>query len=516
MSIATPVATAQQVEIKGAGRHYLCRDGVLRPSVTTLLQAINKPALVPWAANQERAMVTEAAAQLYATLVGQPTMEKPAFIAALTAALGTVKGHTRALEQAGNIGTQAHHYIEWILRKDLGQVVGPAPALSPKALLAYQAFDRWRDGVRLIPQRIENQVWSVTHGYAGTLDLLASITLEGQRCTAVLDWKTGKAVYAEALLQNVAYIQAIREMGHVSGPVYGVVVRLPKVESDPIPEMRVIEPDEQPALFEAFLHVKALWEWLQIQDRARQDARTRPVVDNGAARATGTPVAITRAIPESLSPDTMATQETAQDVEEIQRQAVLAELATAKAALARQPTDDQWARIVLAFTGERDPQAARIGALRELLANIRGMGVKDPLAIARVKAILARPVGVDTTSPERPPQIPAPRAASILGVDRAPVDAEPVTSPTTAAVLVPDDDPREALLTAIAAAKRQLERQPPEAIWAAIVTATCQTADLTNADAAVLNDLLVLVRGLVAKDAEAIACVSKIIKGSQG
>jgi len=489
-------ATLQTVEIKGAGRHYLCQDGQLRASVTTILGAINKPALIPWAASQERAMVTEAAAVLYAQLAGRPPLEKPAFIAELTTALGTVKAHAKALAQAAEIGTQVHHYIEWILRKDLGQIVGAAPDLSPKALVAYQIFNRWRDGVRLIPQRIEQQIWSAIHGYAGTLDLLASITVNGERCTAVLDWKSGKAIYPEALLQNAAYVHALTEMGHVTGPVHGVIVRLPKVESDPEPEVSIISPNEQAGLLEVFLEVKRLWVWLQEQERARQDARTRPapgIVAKAPERTVTS--ALTPAPATDLSEDTA------------RRAGLLAQITEAKAQLARQPTDAQWAMIVTAHCGADPLQTASAPNLRDVLTTVTGLLQKKASTIEFVRMVLSAGHGAAV---EAQRATSAREQATPAG---APVP-DPVINPAEAAMLVAVDDPREAILTALAAAKGQLERQPPDAVWGKIVLHVCGgTGDLTTADMTALNDLLQLTKGLGTKDAHAIERTNLILMG---
>jgi len=526
--VGAPAEAPRTVEIKGSGRHYqIPTTGALLPSVTTILDAIGKPALVPWAANQERTLVTEAAATLYAQLLGQPALEKPAYISALTNALGTTKAHTTALAKAAEIGTQVHKHIEWVLRKELRQVVATSPPpLSPKALVAYQKFAAWRETVSLVPQRIEQVVWSSTHGYAGTLDLLATITIHGVPCPAVLDWKSGKAIYPEALLQNTAYVAALAEMGHAPGPVHGVIVRLPKLESDPVPEIKIIPPGSQAALFEVFLKVKGLWEWLQEQERARQDARTRPAVSN-SSQGNGdgdaaTPT--TGAEPSGVTPGAHRGGEAPADgqptFEDAARAQVLADLAIAKAALARQPADDLWLRIVLAHTGVTTVQDARRGALLELLATVKGLAKKDPVAIARVKAILDRPTTTEPPAASTPPTNTAAAAAETRpeatgSFPTSPGVAGSTPDPALAAVLVDEGDPREGLLTAIADAKGQLERQPPEAMWAEIIKATCDTADLTKAGAAGLNDLLVLVKALVAGDAAAIACVSGIIARSK-
>ena len=117
--------------------------------------------------------------------------------------------------------------------------MGPEPVLADTALWAFMAYEDWRKATTLSPRAIEQVVWSDRHGFAGTMDLYAEVTLDGVAIPAVLDWKSGKGIYAEALLQNAAYVQALIEMGHAAPPVAGVIVRLPKVETDPAFEVRV-------------------------------------------------------------------------------------------------------------------------------------------------------------------------------------------------------------------------------------------------------------------------------------
>jgi hypothetical protein len=73
-------------------------------------------------------------------------------------------------------------------------------------------------------------------------------------------------------VQNAAYVQALVEMGHAAPPVAGVIVRLPKVETDPAFEVRVITAAEHAVPFEAFQAVKRLWDWLEAQQASRQAA----------------------------------------------------------------------------------------------------------------------------------------------------------------------------------------------------------------------------------------------------
>jgi hypothetical protein len=175
-----------------------------------------------------------------------------------------MKAHKKELQKAADIGSQVHALIEWTLRAELLYAAGPSPRITDKAQWAFMAWEDWKKSVHLKPIAIEQVVWSDAHGYAGTLDLLAEVNGE----LSVLDWKTGKAVYAESHLQNAAYRHAIREMGH-GDPVRGLVIRLPKTETDP--NFEVVEAAAEETSFEVFLHAKRLWEW---QQRATADWRS--------------------------------------------------------------------------------------------------------------------------------------------------------------------------------------------------------------------------------------------------
>jgi hypothetical protein len=267
------------------GRFYTITnaDGtsVKYPSVTTILSAaIAKPALIAWSANQERAMVSEAAAELYAELHDKQQLPQSMYLLALEQRLGKVKAHTKALAKAGEIGTAAHAWVEWFLKRELGQRVGPEPQLSDEAMSAAVAFDDFRKEVSLRPRFIEQTVFSRIHQYAGTMDLLADLNapallgvLERQgpvdrdlaawltartTVTALVDLKTSKALYAENSLQVAAYITALIEMGH-GRPDGGLIVRLPKLTSDPAFEVAVVPNARK--LMPTFLAARALWEW---------------------------------------------------------------------------------------------------------------------------------------------------------------------------------------------------------------------------------------------------------------
>ena len=256
-------ASSKRID-SGFGRFYQIGEHTY-PSVTHILSVIGKPALINWAANTERTLVMEAAAELYLDLAKIPTpMAKPVYLTTLQSRLGKTKAHQRELAKAGDIGTQVHTLIEWNLRRSLGHVVGPEPRVVDDATWAFMAWQDWAASVDLKPVHIEQTVWSAIHAFAGTMDLLAYV----RGVLTLIDVKTGKAIYPEAHLQNIAYQVALAEMGH-STPKAGLIVRLPKVQTDPAFEVAEVPPVSM--LLPVFLAVKTLWTWSYANDVAYRE-----------------------------------------------------------------------------------------------------------------------------------------------------------------------------------------------------------------------------------------------------
>jgi hypothetical protein len=241
------------------GRYYW--GGIIPPrekyvSVTSVLQAVGKPALVAWSARCEREMVTEVAAKLYAQ---NKTLEPAAFILALQALLGKTQAHTKELAKAGEIGSQIHELVEWSLRAELLQTVGKSPILSDQAQWAYQQFQRWRQGVKLKAISVETTVACHCHKIAGTMDLLCGI----DGVLTVCDWKSGRRVYWEAKMQNAAYRHCVREMG-LGDPQKGLILRLPKVLGEP--DFEPVDAGDEDYYFQRFLNVKDTWDAMQREE----------------------------------------------------------------------------------------------------------------------------------------------------------------------------------------------------------------------------------------------------------
>lgn len=233
------------------------------PSVTTILQAVAKPALYNWYAKTEREACVKAALELYQDLPERgPKMADAAFLLTLDGRIGKQKAGARAMQKAGDLGTKVHALIEWNMRRELLQEVGPEPHVPPEGTWAFMAYEDWRKASNLSPVLIEQTLVSERYGYAGTMDFAGEADMDGARVHVVGDFKTGKGIYAESLLQNAAYVHAAVEMGIATPGTCGLIVRLPKVDTDPAFEVRFIPAEDLKALFKVFLNVFELWKWM--------------------------------------------------------------------------------------------------------------------------------------------------------------------------------------------------------------------------------------------------------------
>lgn len=262
------------------GRFYDA-DGKRYPSVTTILSCINKPALVYWSAKVEREMVLDQAGDFYRELAGIPEpISKLGFITQLEQRIGKEQASKKLLEKAGDIGSQAHQRIEWLLRGELCQKVGYEPPISPEAQLAVSSWLEWRKTVDFRPIAVESMVVSHIHGFAGTQDCLCA---EVDGVVTQCDWKSGKAVYYEAHLQNAAYRVAVREMG-LADPKAGLILRLPKTVEEP--GFEAVPAWDEQECFEVFLACKKLWKHMQETDKwlKQQDEKLGDILQESISR----------------------------------------------------------------------------------------------------------------------------------------------------------------------------------------------------------------------------------------
>jgi len=200
-------------------RYYKVGDYDAMPSVTTVLEMINKPALRDWKMNkaldflkskyESRHWDDLIAAPPWVRYPSSPRAQslrkkvKTSWRDALASLRRNAKAHpNRIRDDAGGIGTEVHEAIAAELRGETWELV------SEPAAIAMQSYRLWQEDSTINPIWTEQTVFSLEYGYAGSADLVG---LDGSKLV-VLDWKTGAGVYNEAGLQMAAYSHAIEEM----------------------------------------------------------------------------------------------------------------------------------------------------------------------------------------------------------------------------------------------------------------------------------------------------------------
>lgn len=162
---------------------------------------------------------------------------------------------------AMGIGKTIHHFAE---RYSKGETIS-LDELDPSIRAYGEAFLSF---IELHKPRVlftEVCVFNVTHGYAGTADLIAVLS-NGK--TAILDWKTGKGTYKESHLQQMAYANA--EWIYIPDTRNGKpqCIRMPKIDEQYLVHLKdngtanlipVKEPFEK---FLKILDVYPVMQWL--------------------------------------------------------------------------------------------------------------------------------------------------------------------------------------------------------------------------------------------------------------
>jgi len=213
---------------KRDGHYYLPgADGkmVKLPSVTSILSVLAKPQLIRWAAR-------EAAKAVLEDPHTYNTVEKAAAVP-----------FTRK-DEAADTGRSVHEAIEaWFTGKGLDDRSGGY----------WEAFRRFVRVNDPKPLYVECTVYSLTHGYAGTTDLIAEMGGE----TWLADFKTSKSVYYEYHLQTAAYRNCEWLKTHD-----GRLLEMPRVDRTAVVLLRpdgTYSFEETRGDFELFLHLKEVY-----------------------------------------------------------------------------------------------------------------------------------------------------------------------------------------------------------------------------------------------------------------
>jgi len=174
-------------------KHYYTVEGEYAPSVTTILDSIAKPALIPWAANE--------GAKFFISHI-HDNMKVEDMAKGIRSAYRTSSG------SALNIGMEVHKWCEEAILWKLGKGEAPLTPERTESKNAINAFREWTKVNDVEWLTVEEKVYHRGHKYAGTVD--ATAVINGEYC--VIDFKTSGAIYSAYHLQCAAYAKAIEDM----------------------------------------------------------------------------------------------------------------------------------------------------------------------------------------------------------------------------------------------------------------------------------------------------------------
>jgi len=175
-----------------ARNRYMLEDDHSPVGVTTVLQTLNKPALMTWPMHEAIDYLKK-----------HPEDYE-----------GAEKAYLKKSDAGKDTGTAIHFAVETFLNDQIGGYQSIIVPKHPDAGRAYSSFVDWYRSQKIRPLAVEQVVYSMDKDFAGTYDCLLEI--DGQ--TVLCDLKTTnvsrsapKGIYAEMFLQLGAYSLAHHE-----------------------------------------------------------------------------------------------------------------------------------------------------------------------------------------------------------------------------------------------------------------------------------------------------------------
>jgi hypothetical protein len=212
-------------------------------SVTTILKALNKPALPSWSAK----MVAEYVAENFEFITDMMSNGRK------DEAIGAMKGAPwRTKTKAADLGTLVHQAVEAYC---MG--VEQLPGTETEKHVGH--FTRWLEAFKPKILETEVTVFNRRFNYAGTLDLL----IELEPNIWVVDVKSGSGVYPEFAMQVAAYAH-----GEFIGRQDGTEDKMPDVTRGAVLHLRpngykFVPVDISDPVYRSFLHCRELFRFVE-------------------------------------------------------------------------------------------------------------------------------------------------------------------------------------------------------------------------------------------------------------
>ena len=203
-------------------KYYRATDGqlFLLDGATTVVHIVDKPAIIPWACKmmQQKLLLNiphKETPDGNIVIPQMPLADFEIFVADAKSA------HKDKLDDAANVGKQAHFYLECQAKLELGLIsqMPPVPE-DPRAVSCINdALAAW-GAHRLVWRAAERKVMSRELDVCGTLDGLVQVSsCSNPFCcphpfeneTALLDYKTSNYLFETFLYQAAFYVHAVVE-----------------------------------------------------------------------------------------------------------------------------------------------------------------------------------------------------------------------------------------------------------------------------------------------------------------
>jgi len=234
--------------------HVYTLKGHIVDNATSILRVINKPALVQWAANMASTYWADqiAPGKAYDELYLEGVLRE------------AKSAHRKVSGGAKTAGTFLHGWLEHWINSQMKKRKPPSMPHHDGMKNSIELYQEWEKDNTVDYLYAERKVLSVKNLHCGTADAIALVN--GQ--LEVIDFKTGKGIYAESALQLASYAAAFSEESGSDisqGDVRRRIVHIPIGKKMTMWDDEKIEKDlsgqDTYHDYKTFLIAKSLYQW---------------------------------------------------------------------------------------------------------------------------------------------------------------------------------------------------------------------------------------------------------------